>query len=203
MARIGISITKSFPFRNSTQEFSNVYYYDNALGGTTQAEAAALIDELTAFEKTIHTSNATFVRGRCWTQGGGPGSNEMIDQHNLSGTGSTTPDTSCDKERAYLFRIRAGVDGRGNPVYLRKWYHCNGSFPGGTVSSSILANTSGFTQTQRDNMAANMQTIGGIGGGSEPYKICSKNGRFPTAGATWSAHAFLEHHQLGDQWRAQ
>jgi hypothetical protein len=32
MARIGLSITKSVAFRNSTQEFSNVYYYNNGGG---------------------------------------------------------------------------------------------------------------------------------------------------------------------------
>lgn len=206
MARIGISITKSVPFRNSVQEFSNVYYYENALAGQpSQSEAAALIDEVTATEKTFHSSAVTFVRGRCWSQQGSPGANEMIDQHNLSGTGSTTSDASMDRERAYLFRIRAGSDSRGNPVYLRKWFHAAGTFAGGPspVAASVQANTAGFTQAQRDAMVNNMQTIGAIGGGSEPWKLCSKGGRFPTAGAGFGAHQFLEHHQLGDQWRAQ
>jgi hypothetical protein len=204
VARIGISITKSFPFRNGTQEFSNVYYYDSIGNLPDQAEAAALIDEVTAFEKPWHTTGATFVRGRCWSAGGSPGSNEMIDQHNLSGTGAIGSMTTMDKERAYLFRIRAGNDSRGNPVYLRKWYHCNGVFPGATsVSDAILQNTSGFSAGQRAGMEATMNTAGAVGGGAEEWKLCSKNGRFPDAGAAWSAHQFLEHHQLGDMWRAQ
>ena len=204
MARIGISITKSVAFRNSTQEFSNVYYYEDAAGSLPDETAAgALIDELTAFEKTVHGSSVTFVRGRLWSQGGSPGSNNMILQKNLSGTGSLTPDSNVDRERAFLFRIRAGSDSRGNPVYLRKWFHACAVFPGMSLSTTIMANTSSFSQGQRDAGVTAMQTIGAIGGGTEPWKLCSKAGRFPTAGQSWQAHAFLEHHQLGDQWRAQ
>jgi hypothetical protein len=203
MPRIGISITKSTAFRNSVQEFSNVYYYEITGTLPNQTEAAALIDELVTHEKSWHTTGATFVRGRCWSAGGSPGTNEMIDQHNLSGTGSVSADGSVDKERAYLFRIRAGNDSRGNPVYLRKWYHCNGIFPGAaTLSTAIIANTAGFTQTQRDAMAGNVDTIAEIGA-LGVWVLCSKNGRLFGEGQNFQAHQFLEHHQFGDQWRAQ
>jgi hypothetical protein len=138
-----------------------------------------------------------------WTQGGAPSANNMISQKNLSGTGSKTPLGTMDKERAYLFRIRAGVDSRGNPVFLRKWYHNGGPFVTGLViSNGILANTSGFSTTERGNMVAAMQAIGDANGSASSPKICAKSGRLPDAGANWSAHQFLEHHQLGDQWRA-
>jgi hypothetical protein len=32
--------------------------------------------------------------------------------------------------------------------------------------------------------------------------IVAKSGRNTTAGANWEAHRYLEHHQLGDMWRA-
>lgn len=203
MPRIGVSITKQTAFRNSTQEFSNVYYYEDAIGGLpSNAAATAIIDELTAFEKTVHSSLVTFTRGRLWSTGGGAAANDMIAQKALTGTGSTSAVAGLDKERAFLFRIRAGSDGRGNPVYLRKWYHSCGSFGGVSgISQTILENTTGFAQATRDTYVTAMQTIGAVGGGTEPWKICSKGGRFPTAGAGWSAHQFLEHHQLGDQWR--
>jgi hypothetical protein len=202
--RIGISITKKTPFRNSSQEWSNVYYYDGLSGTPSQSQAAGLIDELVTKEKSIHSAAVTFVRGRCWSQIGDKTQNEMLDQHDLSGTGSTAQDNAVDRERAFLFRLRAGNDSRGNPVYFRKWYHSLGAF--GAVASptgSIVSQTTGFTQGQRDALVAALPAIGSIGSGATLGTLCSKNGRLSTAGANWSAHEFYEHHQLGDMWRKQ
>jgi hypothetical protein len=200
---IGLSITKSTAFRNSTQEFSNVYYYD-APSLYSEADATALIDAMTAYEKTFHSSIVTFVRGRVWTAGGTPASNNMIAQKNLSGTGARTAVSSFDKERAFLFRLRAGVDSRGNPVYFRKWFHaCGQFFSSQSVAGTVLDNTTGFDSTNRASMVAAMNQIGSGNGAPGPVTLMAKSGRQPTAGATWEAHPFLEHHQLGDQWRAQ
>jgi len=203
MARIGISITKSCSFRNSTQEFTNVYYYQ---GGTLPdiAGADALIDELTTIEKTLHSSAVTFVRGRCWSQVGSPASNNMISQKNLSGTGARATLASLDKERAFLFRIRAGNDSRGQPVYLRKWFHaCGVLFSGQGVSAGILENTTGFSagdKTSMETAVAPLRTLSSAGGG---WVICSKAGRDHGFNEVFKSHNFLEHHQLGDMWRAQ
>lgn len=203
MARIGISITKQVSFRNSTQEFSNVYYYDGLLGLPSVSEAEALIDTAANREKTWHASSVTFIRGRLWSQVGTPSQNNMIAQKNLSGTGARTT-AAYDKERAFLFRLRAGVDTRGNPVYLRKWFHACGEFVAGqTPATSVIDNTTGFTQAQRDAQVAAMNSIGSIGSGGTLGTLCAKGGRQPTTGELWQAHQFLEHHQLGDQWRAQ
>src|SRR5215212_6967079 len=154
MPRIGVSTTKSVSFRLSTQEFSNVYYYE-MLAYPDVAAANTLIDNIVALEKTFHGTNVTFLRGRCWKQIGTPSLNEMITQKNLSGTGSRAPVTSLDRERAWLFRIRAGVDSRGNPVYLRKWYHACAEFVlSQGVSNTILDQTQGWSQAQRDAQVA-------------------------------------------------
>jgi len=194
MARFGVSITKSTAFRLSTQEFSNVYYYELATL-PSQAAADAIIDNLVTLEKTFHSTAVTFVRGRLWSETGSPATNQMITQKNLSGTGSRTPQATMDKERAFLFRVRAGVNSRGNPVYLRKYYHACGD--------SVLAQIANFTQTQRDAQVAAMNAIGNANGSSGSPTLVAKSGRGITAGSTWSAHASLEHHQLGDMWRAQ
>lgn len=203
MARIGVSITKSVSFRNSTQEFSNVYYYD---GLTTQPDVTAgeaIIDQVADREKTFHSTAVTFVRGRLWSQTGSPGGNNMIAQKNLSGTGARSL-VSYDKERAFLFRLRAGVDSRGNPVYLRKWFHACGQFVAAqSISSGVLENTSGFSSAERTAQVNAMNSIGAISAGGHNGVLCAKSGRLPTAGEVWNAHQFLEHHQLGDQWRAQ
>lgn len=203
MTRIGISITMQGAFRNSTQEWSNVIFYDGLAGRPSVAEADTLIDELVTKLKTIHATSVTFLRGRLWEQTADKSTTEMVSQKNLSGTGSVSPSTSMDKERAYLFRLRAGVDSRGNPVYLRKWFHTCADIGGVTTTGGIQQNTSGFSAANRTALVAALPAIGQCGSGTTQGAICSKVGRLPNAGATWEAHQFLEHHQLGDMWRAQ
>lgn len=204
MARIGISITKSTAFRNSTQEFSNVYYYENIGGLPDQAGADSLIDQLVTIEKTFHATTVTFVRGRCWSQVGSPAGNNMISQKNLSGTGARATISSFDKERAFLFRLRAGNDSRGQPVYLRKWYHsCAIFFAAQSISGSILDQSTGFSGADKTSMVNQMNSIGQLSGAGGPWDLVAKTGRRATAGEVWQSHNFLEHHQLGDQWRAQ
>jgi hypothetical protein len=204
MARIGISITKSGAFRNSTQEWSNVYYYGNGAGALpSAADAESLLDAIVASEKTHHGTNVTFVRGRVWSQVGTPSQNEMIVQKNLSGVGARAAG-SFDKERAFLFRIRAGNDSRGNPVYLRKWFHACAEFVSGqTIGSGVLQNASGFTQAERDAQAAVVNNYKSWLVNGVTWTLVSKSGRDFGAGQNFQAHQFLEHHQLGDMWRAQ
>jgi hypothetical protein len=202
MAQIGISITKRTAFRDSTQEFSNVYFY---IGGSLpdSTDANAMIDLAATREKSFHSTDVTFMIGRLWSETGNKATNNMLAQKQLSGTGARTPATADDKERAYLFRLRAGVDSRGNPVYLRKWFHACGSFVSGqSLSNTILRNLTGWTQAERDAQVAAMNSIGDLSPVGTLFKICAKSGRLPTAGEQWQAHKYLEHHQLGDQWRA-
>lgn len=202
MARVGVSVTKSTPFRDSIQEFSNVYYFENNAGFPDAGQADALIDAVVAIEKTFHATDATFLRGRCWSQIGSPSQNNMISQHNLTGTGARAT-LSYDKERAFLFRLRAGNDSRGQPVYLRKWFHACGTFyTAQSISGAQLANTTGFSTTERGNQEAMVQGLRQLTVGPFIWNLVAKSGRQPGAGAAFEAHKYLEHHQLGDQWRA-
>jgi len=202
MARIGISITKSVAYRDSVQEFSNVYYYENGGALPSSAGASDLIDEVTALEKGRHATTVTFVRGRCWSQVGSPGANEMIHQKALTGTGSSTADATMDRERAFLIRWRAGNDSRGNAVYLRKWYHSCGAFAGasGSIGTAILSQTSGFAQATRDSILASANALLSLVQGGGGWSLVGKNGR-TRSGTGDQAHKYLEHHQLGDMWR--
>jgi hypothetical protein len=201
MPRIGIAITKSVAFRNSTQEFSNVYYYEGVTLPTS-TEAATLMNSLVAIEKTFHSTAVTFVRAKLWSQTGSQSTNQMINQITLSGTGARTTANAFDKERAFLFRLRAGNDSRGNPVYLRKWFHaCGILYSGQTIQTAWLDQSAGFGSTERGTMETAISGIGEITGPGGPWKLCAKSGRQPDAGATWRSHDFLEHHQLGDMWR--
>jgi hypothetical protein len=204
MAEIGIAVTKETAFRNSVQPFSNVYYYENGVGGAPDSSGAlALIDEIVAFEKSIHSNGVTFKYGRCWHQTPLQATTQMIAQKALTGAGAANLSTGFDKERAFLFRWRAGNDSRGNPVYLRKWYHVCGVF--GTqysaIGSDVMDNTNTIpaaSRTAMENKVADITTLDSAGGN---WTLCSKGGRnhdFPTP----NSHPYLEHHQLGDQWRS-
>jgi hypothetical protein len=203
MSIIGISITKEVAFRDSIQPFNNTYFYNNGTGGDPdQAGANNLIDELVAIEKAFHSTAVEFTFARCWRQGLTELLSIMLHQKALTGQGSTSASTTMDRERAYLFRRRAGSDSRGQPVYLRKYYHACGQFQGGpaTIAAGILANLSGFSQAERDAMANNVNDISGLAAAGGGWEICAKSGRAPTE-ANWQCHRYLEHHQLGDQWR--
>jgi hypothetical protein len=202
--QVGVSITKSVAFRDSVQEFSNVYYYTNG-GGANIGETGAneIIDALKTLESQFHSSDVTFVFGRCWWQTPLQATTTMLKQKALSGLGARPTVVGFDRERAWLFRRRAGNDERGQPVYLRKYYHSCGPFFGvipQDVSSDILANKIGFSQTVRDAAAGNCGSISTLSVAGGGWTICAKNGRDPTE-ANWQCHRYLEHRQLGDQWR--
>jgi hypothetical protein len=181
-----------------------MYFYNNGVGTVPSAgDAESLIDGLVTVEKTFHSVSCEFVYARCWHQTLLAITTEMIFQKPLSGNGGTTASTSMDRERAYLFRWRAGNDSRGQPVYLRKWYHSCGQFAGGpaTIAASILANTTGFSSGERTSMAAEAQKVANIGGTPGPWNLCAKSGRGITGSVFPEAHKYLEHHQMGDNWR--
>lgn len=205
MARIGISITKSVAFRNSTQEFTNVYFYQTNLAPLPdESQALAAIDDVVTREKTWHSSAVTFVRGRCWSQTGDKATSNMIAQKNLSGTGARATSGGMDKERAFLFRIRAGNDSRGNPVYLRKWIHaCGQIYSGQSISAALNENSTGFTGPEITSLEAQVAAMKTLTINAIVWNLCAKGGRDFDSGANFKSHAFLEHHQLGDMWRAQ
>lgn len=201
MAQVTISVTKRTAFRDSTQEFSNVYTYGAVGPNPTAADAEDLLDELVAFEKSIHSTAVTFVHGRVWSSGGTQAQNVLIFQKALSGAGSALlSGTPIDKERAFLIQWRAGVDSRGRPVSLKKWFHTCGLF--GTVNAvntAIAENTAGFTQAQRDQIAGLADGCTRLGT-LEEWGLIADSGRQRDGGPP-TAHKYLEHHQLGDQWR--
>jgi hypothetical protein len=202
MARYGVSITKNTSFRGFPQEFSNVYYYGHPTGTLDNAGALAMIDAVKALEVGCHSSAVTFVRGRCWSTGGTEASNQMIGQKNLSGVGSTATLSAFDKERAYLVRLYAGSDIRGNPVYLRKWFHSCGNGPGNVQpATAVLEQTAQFTAGNKTAIEAAVNSFGAVVIGGNGYELMAQSGR-EAIGTSFQSHNWLEHRQLGDQWRA-
>jgi hypothetical protein len=198
VARIGITVVKRVLFRGVQQEFSNTYYYQR-LGEIASTVRSSLIDELVASEKSFHSSEVTFVRAAMWSADGGPTQNAMLLEKDLSGTGSGSVNANMDRERAVLIRWPAGKDIRGRPVYLRKWYHsCGGFGPHYQPTSAELQNVNQIPAATRTTIANAVEAVRELGV-TETIGLCSKNGR--EAQPTAECHAYLEHHQLGDQWR--
>jgi hypothetical protein len=200
VARFGFTITKRVSFRNVQQEFHNTYYYQLTPWTPTDSVLSGMIDEIVVTEKKLHSTDVTFVRAQCWSAGGTPAENQMRVQKALSGTGNGTTSTTLDRERAILIRWPAGVDIRGRPVYLRKWFHICGDFQATPflLSAPVQQNTAEIATAARDKAAAFAEELREIGV-TETVDLCSRSGRETTGGA--QCHAYLEHHQMGDMWR--
>jgi hypothetical protein len=200
MGQIGISVTMKTAFRDSIQEWSNVFHYGSATLNPAASLAETLLDEVVTNLKACHSTNVTFVRGRVWSSGGTIAENTMIFQKNLTGAGTQSTSSGFDKERAYLVQWAAGLDIRGKPVKLKKWFHACGFMGGHTLGSTILDNSSGFTDADRTAIAAKADAMTRIGPAPEAWGMVAESGRERDGGAP-VAHKYLEHHQLGDQWR--
>ncbi len=201
MTRIGLSITKRVVFRDSTQEFSNIYYYASPEVSEAKInDGNNLLDELIPKEREMHSTLVTFVNAKAWSADGGPRENEMLVDRPLSGTGTSFAQDT-DPERAFLVMWRAGKNRRGKPVYLRKWYHAVGVFNGaiGSLTTAVLAQKTGFTATERTAIANQADKVTRLGN-LKQWGLVSEKGRERDGGPP-TAHRYYEHHQLGNQWR--
>lgn len=202
MARYGVAIQKRTPYRGGIQHFSNQYYYEVALAASNVSALETMGDELVAMEKAMHASDVTFVRLRVWSQVGSKEQNQMLVDKALSGTGALTTNASLDRERAFLVRFRAGTDILGRPVYLRKWFHLQaGALGGATITSAALTQTGELPAAARSAMETFGNSFKTFTTSGQTANLVAKNGR-PIDGPTF-AHRFLEHRQLGDEWRGQ
>jgi hypothetical protein len=193
---------KRCAYRLGTQHFSNVYYFDTPIAATNLTDLELLVDEVVAKEKAVFSTAVTFVQGRLWSQIGTPTQNNMLIDKTLSGTGALGSHADMDRERAFLIRLRAGVDSRGRPVYLRKYYHLLvGIIGGAAISGAMLAQTAELSSGQRTALEVFMNSLASFTVNGQSVNLVSKNGRGIT-GST-QAHRFLEHRQLGDEWRGQ
>lgn len=200
MALFGLSITKKTAFRDSTQEFSNVYHYQYTGLNPSTSFADQIIDAIVALERARHGAIVTFVFARLWSAGGSPAANQMIFQKPLTGVGGVANDTAIDKERAILIRWPNGVDARGRPKYLRKWYHTLAGAPFGvTVAAGVTSNSTKFTTAEQTTISNSADAFRAPVVNAQSIGLCSPFGE-AAAGAA-QAHPYFEHHQFGNQWR--
>lgn len=198
MVLYGCSITKRVSFRGANQEFTNVYHYDfsNIIGA---ADGNDLINDLKGVETSLHSTDVTFVLGRVWSAGQSPGQNQMLTEVTLSGTGNQSTNISMSREMAFLVQWPAGINIRGRPVYLRKWYHSCGALNGINPSGGTMQNTTQFTGPNLAAIEAGVSGVRNVTAGANAGQLASASGRLTTGAA--QAYPWLEHHQLGDMWR--
>lgn len=200
MARYGLSIRKRVAYRGGTQHFGNTYYYEAAVPNTATGQLDDLVNKVVAIEKTIHSTDVTFDHARLWSADGTKAQNTMIVDKALTGTGSVTADTIVDRERAVLIQWSAGFDSRGRPVKLRKWFHICGFIGNSVIPVGAEAQTAPISDTQiafLDGKAAELRNVTGTLG--EAWVLVAKSGRQTTAAG--KGYKWLEHHQLGQEWR--
>jgi hypothetical protein len=126
----------------------------------------------------------------------------MLVDKALSGAGSAALSSELDRERAFLVRFRAGVDVKGRPVYLRKWWHlCCSTIAGAAITAAMRQQTAELTAGQRSALETFANSLKAFTVAGQNVNLVAKGGRTIT-GAT-EAHRFLEHRQLGDEWRGQ
>lgn len=199
MALVGVSIRKSVLFRGVQQDFHNVYYYQGAVPSIGTLLWNAIIDDIVTKEKLWHSTDVTFKYAQLWTAGGTRAENDMKVQRTLSGTGSGTPYQYMDRERAILIRWPAGKDRLGRPVYFRKYYHICGNWQSIGWSAGHMQNTLAIDDTSRNTIATAANGLKVTGGTVDTYTLCGPTGRSITGDA--QCHKWVEHHQLGDEWR--
>jgi hypothetical protein len=200
VGQISIAIIKRVAFRDSLQHFSNVYTYGSIDSNPIFGTGANLINDVVSAEKPLHSSAVTYIRGRMWSSGGTIAQNQMLTDIALTGTGNQPADATLDRERAVLVMWKAGKDSRGKPVYLRKWYHSCGSCATVAMSDPVKANTTSLSATQQGLIATQADILTRIGAGEE-WGLIAASGRERDGGPP-TVHRYLEHHQLGDEWRA-
>jgi hypothetical protein len=201
MPDYGVSIEKSTLFRGFQQPFANVYYYRTP-GSVNDPLTTlnALLDRVIEKEQNLHATVVQFKRAQLWsTNRGTQELNQMLIQRALSGTGAQINDGRMDRERAVLVQWPAGLDTRGKPVKLRKWYHICGSTPHSIVAEGVLGNIAELTSAQRSSITAEANQLRTVEVLAVQFQLIAKSGRTTTGDAT--CHRYLEHHQLGDQWR--
>lgn len=199
MAEYGCSITKRVAFRGGVQHFSNIYHFATSLPSSDLPALNALVDEVVRLEKLMHSASVTFVSAALWTSGGTQQANQMIIQRSLTGAGSVSSRTAWDRERAFLIQWSAGRNSRGRPVKLRKWYHTCGADNMNPVSDAQLENTTELSAGTRAWIAGLAEQLRNFTISNTPVELQAKSGRRPDGAAI--CHRYLEHHQLGDEWR--
>lgn len=184
--RVKVSITKDTQFQGRTEEFSNVYCYEDV--ANTEADLEQLVNAVVTAEKRVHGNNVRFLRAQVWDVGLAP--NLMRFTKNLTGTGDLGASGSYYKECAILVKWplarRAGLR-RTIHRSLRKWIHACATVNGIDTSGLNPVGAIAAGTPLANYISEATQPIAGI-------RLCAPNGDLPTGAAV--VHPYLEHRQF-------
>lgn len=145
MAAPGITVVKTFTYRDAPEEWSNKYHFQGT-APSTPADWRALADAFITEEKAILSYFVSITKVLCYTDTDNPAvyTYTLADfGGNVAGTYMGVDEDVPPGDSAYLLRWNTGrVSTRGKPIYLFKYYH------GGNRSS-----------TDRDQLKADLKTL--------------------------------------------
>jgi hypothetical protein len=149
-----------------------------------------------------------FETARVWSAGGTPSENETLLVKDLTGTGSGSTDSSMYREAAHLFQWECErKDSRGRKKYLRKWMHFGA--PRNWYSDGSRKAPDYAIDDMNTAYTRNIERLDIGIADFTPYNLCSPKGELPreveggASGVVYkgTVYPYLEHRQLGDQWR--
>lgn len=188
-----VSVLKEIPYRDTTEEFSNVYQYGGA--NPPEGDRAAFMSAVANEEKGIMSQLVTFLEARMWEIGGTAAENDSLGIVDLSGTGSLGTVLQMPPEAAVLVQARSSresIDSR--PVYFRKWWHGIGSVGAVNFSGAQVQNQDPLTTVQKDALVAAFGRLAAITVAGVEYVMQSTNGGVVQLPAT--AYDWVEHRQF-------
>ena len=128
MATIQAVVVKSFTYRGTIEEYSNVYH----LNGTQPADSSAwatLLGVIKDAEKTLAPSYVTWTDGYGYNEGSWETKPSEADAHvtwstSNTGTFSIGSLVQAPGDAAFWGRWSTGdLNSKGKPIYLRKYFH--------------------------------------------------------------------------------
>ena len=125
MTPYGYSIVMGFQWRGATEEFSNVFHYNHAVG-PSEADHQDVVNQIVSAMKPKFGSNVNFLRARVWgptNQGKALSVTKLLTD--LSGAGGRTTGTQLPKELSVVCSFYIGRNpATGRKRFLRKYFHC-------------------------------------------------------------------------------
>lgn len=194
MAPYGFSVTKKMTWRG-TEEFSNVYHYDCG-AGVSDSTLEAFLDAIVAAEKTVHTSQVTFVSGRVWGptgQGAQVSETRVVKDYTGTGTLIAAASAVMYREATVLVEWYIGrAPGTGRKRILKKFLHACG-LP--SSSSGIWGDVT-IGQNNKDPFITWGNTIKTLNAGVSGADLCTEDGTHLPTGTNPTVNDYLRIRQF-------
>lgn len=193
MVRVGVALTKQFPYRNTQEEFTNVFTYEVPTADI--ATAQNLVAALLAHEKANHASIVKFTKSRVWTTGGTPAENVTIYISDLADFGTLGEDPGMHAQACYEVQWKTDrPSATGKPVYLRKYLRSFATYASTGLTAGVYAGSTPLPTPIKTALQAYADKLNPLVTSSGNYDLIAPSGRKVTARATMPTYMSL--HEL-------